>query len=146
MAVGLETFMREWYQLFPRNPYARLAALIPISLIALGMVSIAASRYFYGFYYTDTSTTFHPELSAVRQTVKPQVKTQLVVPPEQVAFYDILRSKYPQLSVSSPDSATNSTGEQIVLASAGGSTEETPRKIVASYFRDHDVLLRVYTH
>lgn len=144
MAVGIETFMREWYRLFPRNPYARLAALVPISLIALGMVSIAASRYFYGFYYTDTSKTFHPELSAVRETIKPHVTTQLIVPKSQVAFYDILRSKYNQLTVVSPEEAVDGAAEQIVLASAGQSTEQQPERIVASHLKENSVLLRVY--
>jgi len=143
MAVGLETFMREWYQLFPRNPYARLAALAPIFLITLGLVSIAATRYFYGYYYTDTSNTYHPELVAVRETVKPHVPTQLVVTSNQVAFYDILRSKYPQLSVVSPANAETKR-EQIVLARSGFSRPDVPTEIVTSHLANDAVLLRVY--
>jgi len=143
LAVGLETFMREWYQLFPRNPYARLAALVPIFLITLGLVTIAGTRYFYGYYYTDTSHTYHQGLVAVRETVKPFVPTQLVVAPDQVAFYDILRSKYPELSVVGPADAKTSR-EQVVLARSGFSRPDIPSEIVTSHLANDSVILRVY--
>lgn len=144
MAVGLDTFMREWYELFPLNPYARLAALIPITLITLGMVSIAASRYFYGYYYTDTTKTFHPELSLVRENIKPHVRTQLVVPSDQLAFYDILRSKYNQLSVSSSRNIELDANEHIVLARSNAVIEKVPSKIITSHLSEDSVLLRTY--
>lgn len=144
MAVGLDTFLREWYQLFPRNPYARLGAFIPLSLIVIGLVSIASTRYFYGYFYTDTSKSYHPELAAVRQVLKPQVATQLVVPHEHVAFYDILRSKYPLLHVSAPDGMTNGAAELIVLDKANDEIKTVPSRIVTSHLAKDGVLLRVY--
>lgn len=144
MAVGLETFMREWYQLFPRNPYARIGGLFPVMLLTLGMVSIAASRYFYSYYYTDTTQVYRPELSAVRQVINPHVRTQLIVPTEEVAFYDILRSKHDKLTVASPETASSDVAEQIVLARSGQSAEQPADKIVTSHFSQNNVLLRVY--
>jgi hypothetical protein len=144
MAVGLETFMREWYQLFPRNPYARIGALVPLSLIVISLVTIAATRYFYGYYYTDTSSVYHPELAAVRQVIKPHINTQLVVPENQVAFYDILRSKYPLLTVASAANAGDTASQQIVLNSAGSSTEGIPDTIITSHLAHNGVLLRTY--
>jgi hypothetical protein len=143
MAIGLETFMREWYRIFPRNPYARIGALLPLSLIVIGLLAIAASRYFLGYFYTDTSRSFHPELSAVRRVVKPHVKTQLVVPEDQTAFYDILRSKYKMLSVTSVSDTGSGASEQIVLSSVG-SRAGIPTKIVTSHLAGDGVLLRVY--
>lgn len=144
MAVGLDTFLREWYQLFPRNPYARLGAFLPLSLIVIGLISIASTRYFYGYFYTDTSQSYHPELAAVKQVLKPHVSTQLVVPHEHVAFYDILRSKYPMLHVSSPSDVTNGSSELIVLDQADDVIQKTPHSIVTSHLAKDGVLLRVY--
>ncbi|MEO5498921.1 MAG: glycosyltransferase family 39 protein [Candidatus Saccharimonadales bacterium] len=143
MAIGIETFIREWYKLFPRNPYARVSGLIPVTLITLGMVTIATSRYFYGYYYTDTSTIYKPELSAIQQVAKTGTTTGLIVPSEQVAFYDILRRSYPKMTVSS--SITDpGTKQLIVLSSSMVSQPSVPSKIVTSHLSQNAVVLRVY--
>lgn len=145
IAIGLETFMREWYQVFPKNPYARLSALVPLMLIVIGIIAASTTRYFYGFYYSDTRSAYKPELASVREVLKPHVKTHLVVPANEHAFYDILRSKYPQLTVTGPSSVVEaSTNELIILASADQSTEQIPDKIVTSGHKEDGVLLRVY--
>lgn len=145
MAIGLETFMREWYTVFPRNPYARIGALIPVSLIILGLISASTSQYFYGFYYADTRAIYRPELRSVTSVLKPHIQTRLVVPTEQVAFYDILRSRYPQLSVSDASTADASTSrELVVLSSSGYSASGQPGRIVASSHRHDAVMLRIY--
>ena len=145
VAIGIETFMREWYQVFPRNPYARIGALMPLTLIVIGIIAASTTRYFYGFYYSDTRNVYKPELAAIRQTLKPHVKTRLIVPANQHAFYDILRSKYPQLSVSGPNGAgAESASELIVLASANQAVPGVPDKIVTSGHKEDGVLLRVY--
>lgn len=143
MAIGIETFIREWYKLFPRNPYARISGLIPLILITLGMVTIATTRYFYGYYYVDTSSVFKPELSAIRTTIDPRTQTSLIVPSKQVAFYDILRRDFPKMSVS--DSVMDTGAKQtIVLSSSGVSIPGIPAKIVTSHQKDNSVILRVY--
>jgi hypothetical protein len=146
MAIGLETFMREWYQVFPRNPYARIGALVPLSLIIIGILATSTTKYFYGYYYSDTRGTHSPELVAVKQVLKPHVKTTLIVPDAQVAFYDILRSKYRLLTVTSPTNAASVQGavETIVLDKAAGSSAQAPSTIITSPYRQDGVLLRVY--
>lgn len=146
MAIGLETFMREWYQVFPRNPYARIGALIPLTLIVVGILVTSTTRYFYGHYYSDTRATHKPELAAVKSVLKPHVKTMLIVPEDEVAFYDILRSKHRLLTVTSPVDAfsVKNPGETIVLATAAGRSTQTPDAIVASPYNQNAVLLRVY--
>lgn len=144
MAIGLESFMREWYQLFPRNPYARIAALVPLTLIVTGLITIESSRYFYGYAYADTRATHHPELVAIRETLKPHVTTQLIVPDAHVAFYDILRSKYALLTVVPASQMNNSAGERVILAKTANLPEATPKTIVTSHYAGDSVLLRVY--
>lgn len=145
VAIGLETFMREWYQVFPRNPYARIGALLPLSLIVIGMIAANTTRYFYGFYYSDTRNVYKAELSAVRQVVKPHLRTQLVVPENEHAFYDILRSKYPQLVISNPnDPPLLSANERIVLASTETKETKVLKQIITSAYKEDGVLLRVY--
>jgi len=143
LAIGLETFVSEWYKLFPRNPYARISALIPLAIIIVGLIATSMSRYFYGYIYSDTTATYHPELSAVRQVLKPHIQTRLVVPAEHVSFYDILRRKNPLLSVSSTRDIKPAS-QTIVLDRAGVLTGQTPIQIKTSYLSENGVLLRVY--
>lgn len=143
MAIGLESFMREWYKLFPRNPYARIAALVPLTLIIVGLVTIESSRYFYGYAYTRTEA-HHPELRAIRDVIRPQVPTRLVVPDSQLAFYDILRSNYPLLTVSTQPSKPDTATTHIVLAASKVGITRAPVHIVTSHYATDAVLLRVY--
>lgn len=143
MAIGIETFLREWYEVFPRNPYARIGGLAPVALIVIGLIAIGMSRYFYGYTYSDTKKNFHPEISAVRDVIKPQVTTELVVPSDQLAFYDILRREYPLLSVVTPERAS-SKQSTIVLANTKYRPDKQIEKIVTSYYSVDPVLLRTY--
>lgn len=143
LAIGIETFIYEWYRLFPRNPYARISAMLPMGLIVTGLLAIAITRYFYAYTYTDTRMVFHPELTTVRQllTHKP---TQLVVPPPQMAFYDILRSNYPQLHVVTPAEPIRKDVRRIVLASTEPLASQVPSVIAVSHLESDAALVRVY--
>ena len=142
MSIGIETFISEWYRLFPRNPYARLAAFIPLSLIVVGLITIATSRYFYAYAYTDTRPIFNPEITAISSVLN-QKPAQLVVPSNHVGFYDILRRGYPELTVVTPDQITPSA-RRIVLASVDAGNNGIPSKIIATHTKSSGVLLRVY--
>lgn len=144
MAIGLQTFIGEWYRLFPRNPYARIGAMVPLGLIVIGIVTISASRYFYSYYYTDTRNVFKPGLASVLKTLQPHVMTRLVVPADQVAFYDILRADYPLLSVVGPSQAPGSASETIILADAGYTPSAAPTHIVTAPYVNNPVVLRAY--
>lgn len=143
MAIGLEAFMREWYRLFPRNPYARLAAFVPLTLIIIGLITIESTRYFYGYAYTHTAS-YHPELMAVRSTLQPHVTTRLVVPERQVAFYDILRSKYPLLTVASSPASSGAGVTQLILDDANTQIDRPPTALITSHYASDAVLLRAY--
>lgn len=145
LAIGLEFLLREWYDMFPRNPYARIGAFVPLSLIVVGLLAISTTRYFYAYFYSDTSKYYHPELQAVRQVIKPHLNTTLVVPDEHVAFYDILRKQHRQVRIQGKSTQTPVTsGERIVFASTGVKTDAQPRMIVASPYKNNSAILRVY--
>jgi 4-amino-4-deoxy-L-arabinose transferase-like glycosyltransferase len=46
LAIGIETLIRSWYRLFPRNPYARIAGLIPLTILIATVALTNAGRYF----------------------------------------------------------------------------------------------------
>lgn len=150
LAIGIETLIRQWYDLFPRNPYARIAALIPLSVLVFSIVGINMERYFYGHHYNPQASQFHAELPAVRDVLHKndanvQTKGLLVVPDNQVAFYDILRREYPKLQIVSTANPTPET-PTVVLDDAKTSITSQPKLIVTSDLADerHAVLLRTY--
>lgn len=52
LASGMERILRSWYGIFPHNPYARVAGLIPLVILVGGLVLFGLERYSYGYRYT----------------------------------------------------------------------------------------------
>lgn len=145
LAIGVETLVREWYGLFPRNPYARIGALIPLTIIVISAVSVGASRYFGGYLYTPDVKGFHAELPAVRETFDNDAHSskRLVVSVEQSSFYDLLRREYPRLVVATSTTADPSV-RQAVLATSAEQLSIPPTSILTGPLQDDGVLVRVY--
>jgi hypothetical protein len=51
VASGIDVLLYRWYRLFPRNPYARVAGLLPITILIGGMAFTGIERYFYTYHY-----------------------------------------------------------------------------------------------
>ncbi|HRQ86905.1 MAG TPA: hypothetical protein PLY16_02230, partial [Candidatus Saccharibacteria bacterium] len=49
LAAGLTSLIGYWYRLFPLNPYARVAGLIPIVVLVGTLIFSGLERYFYGY-------------------------------------------------------------------------------------------------
>jgi len=145
LAIGVETLIREWYRLFPRNPYARIGALVPLAIIVLGTFSVASSRYFEGYLYTPNIQGFHAELPAVREAFGNDTHStkRLVVPEAQANFYDMLRREYPRLTVATTTSQDTSV-RQVVLPDASEQLTKQPTTILSGPLQDDGVLVRVY--
>ncbi len=103
LAIGIEALIREWYSLFPHNPYARIAALIPLAILIGGIAFTGIARYENSFRYNpDVARYFSHDLSLVRTQIKDSGdSTTLVVPKSQKEFYAFLNREYPKLTVTS---------------------------------------------
>ena len=86
LATGLESLLGYWYRLFPRNPYARLAGLIPLVVLISTLVLSGLERYVYGYHYDPyTVANFSQDLSLLPSDTK-----RLVVTPDELAFYKVV--------------------------------------------------------
>jgi hypothetical protein len=145
--VGLETLVRKWYDLFPRNPYARILAVVPLTILIAGLGWTSISRFGLGQNY-ETNVVYHysQEFTAVRNTLSKEntAAATLVVMPDDKAFYEILQRDFPKLKV--VDSSVKSSSDQavIVLASADQLPAGTPKTIITNSHQNDAVLLRVY--
>ena len=72
IAHGLRYILEKWYNLFPENPYARIFAILPISLL-LGIIIISdMSHFIFGYRYTpNVADQFDNDISLIYENVNP---------------------------------------------------------------------------
>ncbi|MBC7746932.1 hypothetical protein H7Y40_03040, partial [Pedobacter sp.] len=152
LAVGVETLIREWYRLFPRNPYARIAALIPLTILLVSISTSNIARYFYGYAYVPDTKAFHTELTSTRALLDtPSLKDKpvtLVTTKNNFGFYNLLSRNYKNLTVT--DSATTAS-RMIVMEDAYRSFDQTqqqsltdPYRLVTTGLKSDSLSLRLY--
>lgn len=104
MAMGISSLLRSWYKLFPRNPYARVVGLIPLTILIGGMFISGISRYVYTYTYNPaTAAHFTQDLSIINaQLNKPDRKsTTLAVAESEKPFYVIVTERQDNITVTS---------------------------------------------
>ncbi|MFZ1361227.1 MAG: glycosyltransferase family 39 protein [Candidatus Saccharimonadales bacterium] len=87
-ASGLTFLLRSWYSMFPLNPYARIAGLIPLIVLVAGLVISGVDRYIYGYHYDpNTATSFSRDLTLLQHIRNDDLPIRLVVTPSEKPFY-----------------------------------------------------------
>lgn len=152
MAIGIDSLIRNWYQLFPRNPYARIAGLIPLTVLIAAVSFTNAGRYFYGYLYNPHVESFHTELRATHAALNtPGIKSKpvtLVTTPETQPFYQILTWTYPKLTVTSTD---NPAADATIVHETAYPTVQVHRETQVPYrlftnpYTSNGLDVRVYT-
>ncbi|HMH69809.1 MAG TPA: hypothetical protein VK502_00250 [Candidatus Saccharimonadales bacterium] len=101
MAMGINTLLSFWYKLFPRNPYARLAGLVPLAVLLGGMVLSGIDRYAYGYLYNpETRSNFSNDLRLVNKQLRQEKSTvTLVVSKDEAPFYAVVAQYHPNVSI-----------------------------------------------
>ncbi len=95
LAAGLTSLISYWYRLFPRNPYARIAGLIPIVILVATLIITGLARYAYSYHYSPAVITqFSRDLSLL-----PKDSTFLLVSSDERAFYEAVAKYRPGLTV-----------------------------------------------
>lgn len=152
LAIGIESLIREWYKLFPLNPYARLAGLLPLSILVGGIVIANTVQYFYAHFYSTPTTFYSQKLSATRYVLDEKVPKNtsqiLYVKPDEKNFYDLLRRNYPKLSVvSQPQEMVPGTTAIVHDGVNVPSLASIPPSYIHASYRveANTVLLRTYT-
>lgn len=88
-ASGLNYLLRSWYGMFPLNPYARVAGLLPLVILVTGLVISGVDRYLYGYHYDpNTATSFSRDLTLLNYDVRRGNETTLYVTDKEKGFYD----------------------------------------------------------
>ena len=89
MAHGLKYILEKWYGLFPENPYARISALLPLTVLFGIMIIPGLLQYIYGYRYNpNVADSFSNNVAIIRQNLSDQT----LFVRENYDFYKILEA------------------------------------------------------
>ncbi len=111
MAMGIYTLLRSWYQLFPRNPYARIAGLIPLAILIGGLVLSGVNRYMNSYLYDPRlASNFSSDLWLVNKQLTDQKGTvALIVSDQEAPFYTVVATHKQNVTINPSDTTTAGT-------------------------------------
>ena len=141
VAHGLKYLLEKWYGLFPENPYARIAAIFPLSILFVAILLPSLLQYVYGYRYNpNVVSQFSQELATVRANL---TNEKLVVDEEDRDFYKILEIStdirlIEEVNVEKPEK----------FAKLGGYAEYkyyTLERIITSPMRENSDIMYLYT-
>jgi uncharacterized membrane protein len=141
MAMGISTLLSNWYRLFPLNPYARIAGLIPLAVLIGGMVLSGVDRYMYGYLYDPrTAGNFSEDLRLLNTQLadKKRGKTSIVVTEKEKDFYDVVARHNNDILVATAATPTSETTIITKAAYIPNPTVEPWRIITDSTANDAD--------
>ncbi len=118
LAAGIMSLISYWYRLFPRNPYARIAGLLPLVVLIAALIGSGLARYGYGYHYSPTTAPlFSKDLSLL-----PKEARQLVVTEDEAPFYRALSAYRQSLEVTLAPSADSFIATRAANAHFSGYT------------------------
>lgn len=138
IAAGIDVLLHLWYGLFPRNPYARVAGLLPVTLLIAGMALTGIERYFYVYRYSPpVVANFSDDLKLLDEELHhiDSDTTTLLVTESELDFYQAVARHSDDLMVVDPKQVIPNSRPLIATRSAfyeRDLEDETPTKIITN--------------
>lgn len=80
MGYGIDFLIRSWYRLFPKNPYARVAGLIPLIIFISSLTLSGIDRFVYGYLYNPSAgAAYSQDLTLLKNEFVPTIKDHEIV-------------------------------------------------------------------
>ena len=90
VAHGMKYLLEKWYGLFPENPYARISALLPLTILFGLMIIPGLLQYIYGYRYNpNIANEFSDKLAVIQENLT----DEYLLVNENYEFYKILEAK-----------------------------------------------------
>lgn len=148
LASGLSFLFQYWYKLFPKNPYARIAGLLPLAILVGGLVASGLERYLYGYMYSTTAANaFSSDMSLLNKEVsRVDGPVTLVAGESELKFYQAVADKSNDKIVVSGSPASSETDRIILTREAHSGAPEGKEldRIVADGMSENSDRLYVY--
>ena len=140
MAHGLKYLLEKWYGLFPENPYARISALLPLTILFGIMIIPGLLQYIYGYRYNPSvADAFTDNVAIIRHSLS----NQTLLVRENTDFYKILEESTDLKVVSE----IQEKGDIAVLGKMEGAQENYAlSRIITSPRRDNSDIIYLYTY
>jgi hypothetical protein len=106
MAMGVSFLLSRWYSIFPRNPYARIAGLIPLTVLLGGLMFSGVDRYIYGYMYDPkVSVNFSKDLDFINAQLADTSRgsTTIRATNQEAPFYQVVAKYHENTSVATPE-------------------------------------------
>jgi hypothetical protein len=130
IAMGISMLLTSWYRLFPRNPYARFAGLLPLTVLIGGLVLSGVARYMYGYAYDpQTAGNFTHDLQMVNEQLsKPnRGTTEIITSKDEEPFYKIIAKHKTNVTVSSDAILGSSNSHTAIVTHKAHKTDQSPQ-------------------
>lgn len=134
MAMGVSMLITRWYRLFPRNPYARIAGLVPLAVLIGGMVFSGIDRYVYGYTYNPTiASHFSNDLTILNRKLaeKDRPSVAMIVTEGEVPFYATV-AKYTDNLTVAPNMAAANSAVKVVSRAAKNPQFGEPSEVLTN--------------
>ncbi len=141
IAHGVKYLLEKWYGLFPENPYARISALVPLTVLFAIIIIPSLLQYIYGYHYNpNVADGFSDDLEVIHENLSDEV----LLVKDNYDFYKILEDKT-DLKV------VNEIAEQAPVVAVLNSPESKPEsyalsRIITSPRRDNSDIIYLYTY
>ena len=140
VAHGLKYLLEKWYGLFPQNPYARVSAALPLTILFGFMIIPGLLQYIYGYRYNpNIATEFSDKLAVVCENLT----DEYLLVNENYDFYKILEAK--------SDIKVVNEIEKVDKLAVLGQLDDKPEEyglaqIITSPMRDNSDIIYLYTY
>lgn len=147
IAMGISMLLTNWYRLFPRNPYARLAGLLPLTILIAGLVLSGVGRYMYGYMYDPRiAGNFTHDLQMLNNQLAAADRgtTTILASPSELPFYSIVAGRDSDVTATADATEAHKTKSQTLIvthaAHKTGDTAQPYRIITDNISKDADRL------
>lgn len=118
VASGIVMLFSQWYEIFPRNPIARMTIIVPLLLVISTTVWYHYQRYFVAWAHTpEVVEQFSPLSSSLNSYTSshPNSNGLIMTSPDEKPFAELVSLNYPSYKFTTTPEAT--VGQSLVLLS-----------------------------
>lgn len=141
VAHGLKYLLEKWYGLFPENPYARIAAIVPLTILFSIILIPSSLQYIYGYRYNpNIANAFYYDLNILRANLTDET----LVAKEHYEFYKILEDSTDIRVIQ--DVNSGEIGNRFAMLYTAAEDEKYQlEQIITSPMREKSDIIYIYT-
>ncbi len=140
-AHGLKYLLEKWYGLFPENPYARIAAIFPLTILFGVMLVPSLLQYIYGYHYNPNIVNeFYYDLAVIRENLTDET----LIVNKNYDFYKILEDSS-EIEVVNGEESPFMPNRFAVLYGTMDAEEYQIERIITSPLKENSDIIYLYT-